>query len=143
MLIKKARSRIIILMFLLVSAVVVVFVVLKSLEENVVYFFSPTEIYNKENISFNKKIRVGGLVKEGSVTNNQTSVNFIVTDLNNEIIVSYSGSLPNLFSEGKGVVAEGKLKDKKYFIADKILAKHDENYMPPEVSKILKKTKGQ
>ena len=141
MLSKKARSRIVVLTFLLVLAIVVVFVVLKSLEENVVYFFSPTEIYNKENISFNKKIRVGGLVKEGSITNNQTSVNFIVTDLNNEIIVSYSGSLPNLFSEGKGVVAEGKLKDKKYFIADKILAKHDENYMPPEVSEALEKAK--
>ena len=141
MLSKKARSRFAILTFLLISAIVVVFVVLKSLEEIVVYFFSPTEIYNKENISFNKKIRVGGLVKEGSITNNQTSVNFIVTDLNNEIIVSYSGSLPNLFSEGKGVVAEGKLKDKKYFIADKILAKHDENYMPPEVSKALEKAK--
>ena len=141
MLSKKARSRIVVLTFLLILAIVVVFVVLKSLEENVVYFFSPTEIYNKENISFNKKIRVGGLVKEGSITNNQTSVNFIVTDLNNEIIVSYSGSLPNLFSEGKGVVAEGKLKDKKYFIADKILAKHDENYMPPEVSKALEKAK--
>ena len=137
MLSKKARSRIVILMLLLVSVVVIIFVVLKSLEENVVYFFSPTEIYNKENISFNKIIRVGGLVKEGSVTNNQSSINFIVTDLNKEIIVSYSGSLPNLFSEGKGVVAEGKLKDKKYFIADKILAKHDENYMPPEVSKAL------
>jgi cytochrome c-type biogenesis protein CcmE len=122
-------------------AIAVVYGVLKSLEENVVYFFSPTELYNKEDISFNKKIRVGGLVKEGSITNDQTSVNFIVTDMNNEIIVSYKGSLPNLFSEGKGVVAEGKLKDKKYFIADKILAKHDENYMPPEVSKILKKTK--
>ena len=141
MLSKKTRRRIVLATFLLVASIVVVFVVLKSLEENVVYFFSPTEIYNKENISFNKKIRVGGLVKEGSVTNNQTSVNFIVTDLNNEILVSYIGSLPNLFSEGKGVVAEGKLKDKKYFIADKILAKHDENYMPPEVSKILKKTK--
>ena len=141
MLSKKARSRIVVLTLLLVSAIVVIFVVLKSLEENIVYFFSPTEIYNKENISFNKKIRVGGLVKEGSITNNQTSVNFIVTDLNNEIIVSYSGSLPNLFSEGKGVVAEGKLKDKKYFIADKILAKHDENYMPPEVSKALEKAK--
>ena len=143
MLSKKARSRFFVLMFLLLSAVIVVFVVLKSLEENVVYFFSPTELYNKEDISFNKKIRVGGLVKEGSITNDQTSVNFIVTDLNNEIIVSYKGSLPNLFSEGKGVVAEGKLKDKKYFIADKILAKHDENYMPPEVTKILKKTKEQ
>ena len=143
MLSKKTRTRIVFTTFLLVASIVVVFVVLKSLEENVVYFFSPTELYNKEDISFNKKIRVGGLVKEGSITNDQTSVNFIVTDLNNEIIVSYKGSLPNLFSEGKGVVAEGKLKDKKYFIADKILAKHDENYMPPEVSKILKKTKEQ
>ena len=141
MLSKKTRSRIVLTAFLLVASIVVIFVVLKSLEENVVYFFSPTELYNKEDITFDKKIRVGGLVKKGSIINNQMSVNFIVTDLNNEIIVSYKGSLPNLFSEGKGVVAEGKLKDKKYFIADKILAKHDENYMPPEVSKILKKTK--
>jgi len=137
MLSKKTRSRIVILILLILTTIVVVFVVLKSLEENIVYFFSPTDIYNKENISFDKKIRIGGLVKEDSVSNNQTSVNFIVTDLKNEIIVTYNGSLPNLFSEGKGVVAEGKLKDKKYFIADKILAKHDENYMPPEVSKAL------
>ena len=143
MLSKKTRTRIVFTTLLLVASIVIVFVVLKSLEENVVYFFSPTELYNKEDISFNKKIRIGGLVKDGSVINNQTSINFIVTDLNNEIIVSYKGSLPNLFSEGKGVVAEGKLKDKKYFIADKILAKHDENYMPPEVKKILKKTKEQ
>ena len=141
MLSKKVRSRIVILTFMLALAIAVIYGVLKSLEENVVYFFSPTELYNKEDISFNKKIRVGGLVKEGSITNDQTSVNFIITDLNNEIIVSYKGSLPNLFSEGKGVVAEGKLKDKKYFIADKILAKHDENYMPPEVSKILEKNR--
>ena len=141
MLSKKARSRFIILIFSLISAVIVIFIILKSLEENVIYFFSPTEIYNKENISFNKKIRIGGLVKEGSLNNNQTLINFVVTDLNNEIIVSYSGSLPNLFSEGKGVVVEGKLKDKKYFIADKILAKHDENYMPPEVSEALEKAK--
>ena len=143
MLSKKTRTRIVFTAILLVASIVVIFVVLKSLEENIVYFFSPTELYNKEDIPFNKKIRVGGLVKDGSIINNQTSINFIVTDLNNEIIVSYKGSLPNLFSEGKGVVAEGILKDKKYFIADKILAKHDENYMPPEVSKILKKTKYQ
>mgnify|MGYP001483113251 FL=1 len=138
---KKVKSRIIFLMFLLISAVFVVFIILKSLEENVVYFFSPTEIYNEENISLNKKLRVGGLVKEGSVTSSKTSITFIITDLNNEIIVSYSGVVPNLFAEGKGVVAEGKLKDKKFFIADKILAKHDENYMPPEVSKALEKAK--
>jgi len=138
---KKVKSRIIFLMFLLILAVLVVFIILKSLEENVVYFFSPTEIYNEENISLNKKLRVGGLVKEGSVTSSKTSITFIITDLNNEIIVSYSGVVPNLFAEGKGVVAEGKLKDKKFFIADKILAKHDENYMPPEVSKALEKAK--
>ena len=141
MLSKKARSRFFVFIFLFVLAGVVIFVVLKSLEENVVYFFSPTEIYNNENISFNKKIRIGGLVKEGSLTNNQTLINFIVTDLNNEIVVSYNGLLPNLFSEGKGVVAEGRLQDKKYFIADEILAKHDENYMPLEVSKALEKAK--
>ncbi len=143
MLSKKTQTRIVLMTFLLVTSIVVLFVVLKSLEENVVYFFSPTELYNREDIPFNKKIRVGGLVKNGSIINNQKSINFIVTDLNKEIIVSYKGSLPNLFSEGKGVVAEGKLKDKKYFVAEKILAKHDENYMPPEVSKILKKNKKQ
>ena len=138
---KKTRTRIIFMTFLLVGLIMVVFVVLKSLEANVVYFFSPSELYSKEDISFNKKIRVGGLVKDGSIINNETSINFIVTDLNSEIIVSYKGSLPNLFSEGKGVVVEGKLKDKKYFIAEKILAKHDENYMPPEVSKALEEAK--
>jgi len=138
---KKVKSRIIFLMFLLALAVFVVFIILKSLEENVVYFFSPTEIYNEKSIFPNKKLRVGGLVKEGSVISRETSITFIITDLNNEIIVSYSGAVPNLFVEGKGVVAEGKLKDKKFFIADKILAKHDENYMPPEVSKALEKAK--
>ena len=124
-------------MLSLISVAIVIFVVLRSLEENVVYFFSPTEIYNKTNISFNEKIRVGGLVKMNSISKNETSINFVITDLKKEIVVSYNGLVPNLFSEGKGVVAEGKLKDKKYFIADKILAKHDENYMPPEVNKAL------
>ena len=105
-----------------------------------VYFFSPSEIYNKSGILLNKKIRVGGLVKEGSTSKKETTTSFIITDLKNEIVVSYSGQVPNLFSEGKGVIAEGKLKDKKYFVADKILAKHDENYMPPEVSKALEKS---
>ena len=140
MLSKKVKSRIFILILSFVSLAVIIFFVLRSLEENVIYFFSPTEIYNKSDISFNKKIRVGGLVKEGSISKSGTIINFIITDLKNEIIVSYSGSVPNLFSEGKGVVAEGKLKDKKYFVADKILAKHDESYMPPEVSKALEKS---
>jgi len=138
---RKVKLRItILILFLIVSTVLVVFV-LRSLEENVVYFFSPTEVNDKENISFNKTIRIGGLVKKNSINKKNNSINFVITDLNNEIVVSYSGSVPNLFSEEKGVVAEGKLKDKKYFIAEKILAKHDENYMPPEVSKALEKAK--
>ena len=141
MLTKKVKSRIFLLLASIILVALVIFVVLRSLEENVVYFFSPSEIYNKTNITFDKKIRIGGLVKENSISKNNTSINFIITDLKKEIVVSYNGILPNLFSEGKGVVAEGKLKDKKYFIADKILAKHDENYMPPEVSKALEKSK--
>ena len=138
---EKVKLRIAVLvLFLIVAAVLGIFV-LRSLEENVVYFFSPTEVNNKENISFNKTIRIGGLVKKNSINKKKNSINFVITDLNNEIVVSYSGSVPNLFSEEKGVVAEGRLKDKKYFIAEKILAKHDENYMPPEVSKALEKAK--
>ena len=140
MLSKKVKSRIFFLVVTMILAVIVIIVVFRALEENVVYFFSPTEIYNKTNISFDKKIRVGGLVKFNSVSKNETSINFIITDLKKEIVVSYNGLVPNLFSEGKGVVAEGKLRDRKYFVADKILAKHDENYMPPEVSKALEKS---
>jgi len=140
MLSKKVKSRILFLVLLLLLATVVIFFILKSLEENIVYFFSPSEIYDKPNISLNEKIRIGGLVKEDSIIKDQTSIKFIITDLKKEIIVSYSGAVPNLFSEGKGVIAEGELKDKKYFVADEILAKHDENYMPSEVSKALEKS---
>jgi cytochrome c-type biogenesis protein CcmE len=140
MLAKKVKSRMIFLILVLLSTAAIIFFVLKSLEENIVYFFSPTEIYNKLNISFDEKIRIGGLVKENSLIKSQKSIKFIITDLKNEIIVTYNGLVPNLFSEGKGVVAEGQLKDRKYFVADKILAKHDENYMPPEVSKALEKS---
>jgi len=138
---KKVKSRIIFLFLSLFVFALIFFLIFRSLEENVVYFFSPTEVYKKfDNIS-NKKIRVGGLVKINSISKSDTSINFIITDLKNEIIVSYKGLVPNLFSEGKGVVAEGQLNDKKYFIASKILAKHDENYMPPEVSEALEKNK--
>ena len=137
---KKVKSRIIFLLLLALLATVVIFFILKSLEENVVYFFSPSDIYDKPNITFNEKIRIGGLVKEDSIVKEQTSIKFIITDLKREIIVSYSGPVPNLFSEGKGVVAEGELRDKKYFVANEILAKHDENYMPPEVSKALEES---
>ena len=138
---KKQKSRIIFLVIAVLAVSGVVFFIFKSLEKNIVYFFSPTEIFNQSNISYDKKIRIGGLVKENSVDKIETSVRFIITDLKNDINVSYDGILPNLFSEGKGVIAEGRLMDKKYFIADTILAKHDENYMPPEVSKILEKSK--
>ena len=134
---RRVKSRILILLISLLILSIVTFTVFKSLEKNVVYFLSPTEIKQNEDIEFDQKIRIGGLVKENSVVKNQNTIKFIVTDNKNEIVVSYVGLLPNLFSEGKGVVAEGKLRDKKYFIAHTILAKHDENYMPPEVIKTL------
>jgi len=138
---KKVKSRIVFLAVSLIFATLIIFLILKSLEENVVYFFSPTEIHKKTNIDIKKKIRIGGLVKNNSIKKKGESVNFIITDLNKEIIVTYNGIVPNLFSEGKGVVAEGKLKDRNFFVAERILAKHDENYMPPEVSEILEKSK--
>ena len=139
MLTKNVKLRITFFALLITLLATIIVFVLKSLEENVVYFFSPTEIYNKTNISLKEKIRIGGLVKKNSIIKNNETINFVITDLKNEIVVSYVGLVPNLFSEEKGVVAEGSLRDKKYFIADKILAKHDENYMPPEVSKALDK----
>ena len=141
MLTKKVKLRIFFLVIFMLLSITVIFFIFKSLESNVVYFLSPTDIQNNQNINFDKKIRVGGLVKEQSINKKLTTVNFIITDLKNEIFVSYSGLLPNLFSEGKGVIAEGKLVDKSFFEAEKILAKHDENYMPPEVYNALKKTK--
>jgi len=133
---KKVKLRFAFLALILVSVILTVFLVLQSLKENVVYFQSPSEI--KSLIELNKKkIRVGGMVKEQSVFINSDEVNFIITDFKNEINVVYSGAVPNLFAEGKGVVAEGFLKDKNYFTATKILAKHDENYMPPEVKEAI------
>ena len=133
---KKVKLRFVFLALILSSVILIVFLVLQSLKESVVYFQSPSEI--KSLIELNKKkIRVGGMVKEESVFINSDKVNFIITDFKNEINVVYSGSVPNLFAEGKGVVAEGFLKDKNYFTATKILAKHDENYMPPEVKEAI------
>ena len=133
---KKVKLRFVFLALILASVILTVFLVLQSLKENVVYFQSPSEI--KSLIELNKKkIRVGGMVKKQSVFINSDEVNFIITDFKNEINVVYSGAVPNLFAEGKGVVAEGFLKDKNYFTATKILAKHDENYMPPEVKEAI------
>ena len=132
MLSKKTKNRS--FLFFLFGLFLIVFtaIALKILEDNVLYFFSPTDIQEKQNIDFSKKLRIGGMVKEQSIVIENNEIKFTVTDLKNEIIVSYKGTVPNLFAEGKGVVAEGKLKDKKFFIAKQILAKHDENYMPPE-----------
>ena len=133
---KKVKLRALFISLLLVSVILSIFLVLKSLEENVIYFQSPTEIRNLSEIN-NKKIRIGGMVKDHSILINTDKITFVITDFKNEINVSYSGAVPNLFEEGKGVVAEGFLKDRNFFIADKILAKHDENYMPPEVKEAL------
>ena len=138
MLTKKVKKRASFLTLLLLFLVIAVFFILKSLTDNILYFKSPTDIQLSQDIIFNKKIRVGGMVKKNSININNKEIKFIITDLNNELVVSYSGTVPNLFSEGKGVVAEGKLQDKKYFIADRILAKHDENYMPPELKDLMK-----
>ncbi len=136
---KKVKLRFVFLSSIFLIIILSVYLILKSLEENVVYFISPSEIKTLSEINNNKKIRVGGMVKEDSIKMDQNTVNFVITDFKNEINVSYSGAIPNLFAEGKGVVAEGFLNDRNYLKAKKILAKHDENYMPPEVKEALEK----
>ena len=133
---RKVKLRFFFITLVFLSLILSAFLVLKLLEENVVYFKSPSDIQLLDEVK-NKKIRVGGMVKDNSIKMSSNKVNFIITDFKNEINVSYSGLIPNLFSEGKGVVAEGYLKDKSFFEASKILAKHDENYMPPEVKEAL------
>ena len=131
---KKVKLRALFILILIISLILTVFLVLKSLEKNVVYFISPSEVKGLSEIS-KKKIRVGGMVKENSIKIDNKVINFIITDFEDEINVTYSGIVPNLFQENKGVVAEGFLKDRNYFEAEKILAKHDENYMPPNLDK--------
>ena len=133
---KKVKLRILFLSFIFLTIILTIFLVLKSLEENVVYFVSPTEIKNLAELD-KKKVRVGGMVKEGSIQTSSNQISFIITDFKHEINVSFLGAVPNLFAEGKGVVAEGFLRDRNFLNAKKILAKHDENYMPPEVKEAL------
>ena len=133
---KKVKLRAFFILLIFLSAVLAIFLVFKALEENVVYFKSPTEIKQLSELE-TKKIRVGGMVKKNSIITNDSEINFVITDFKNEINVIYSGAIPNLFGEGKGVVAEGFLNDRSYLKAKKILAKHDENYMPPEVKEAL------
>jgi len=132
----KVKLRFLFIAIILITLILTIFLILKSLEENVVYFQSPTEIKLLSELKDNK-IRVGGMVKKDSISINANEVRFIITDFKNEINVIYTGSVPNLFAEEKGVVAEGILKDRSVFLATKILAKHDENYMPPEVKAAL------
>ena len=134
---RKVKLRILFISLAFITLILTIFLILKSLEENVVYFQSPSEIRETTELS-KKKLRIGGMVKKNSISMNTNQVNFIITDFKNEINVSYMGVLPNLFEEEKGVVAEGYLKDRNFFSATKILAKHDENYMPPEVKEALK-----
>ena len=133
---RKVKLRFFFIILILATLILSVFLVLRSLEENVIYFKSPTDVKILSEIE-NKKIRIGGMVKEDSIKANSNEISFVITDFKNEINVVYSGVVPNLFEEGKGVVAEGFLKDKNFFLASKILAKHDENYMPPEVKAAL------
>jgi cytochrome c-type biogenesis protein CcmE len=139
MLPKKVKKRASLLAITLLVSVAGIFFILQSLNKNILYFKSPTDIKNNQNINFGKKLRVGGMVKKNSLVIKEQEIKFIITDFNNELNISFSGTVPNLFSEEKGVVAEGKLQDKTFFIADRILAKHDENYMPPELKEMMKK----
>ena len=138
MLPRKVKKRASLLAVFLSISVIGVILILSALNKNLLYFNSPTDIKIKQDIDFNKKIRVGGMVKKNTLKIKDREIRFIITDFKNEIKVSFKGTIPNLFAEGKGVVAEGKLQDKKFFIADRILAKHDENYMPPELKNIVK-----
>ena len=139
MLPKKVKKRASLLAITLLVSVTGIFFILQSLNKNILYFKSPTDIKNNRNINFDKKIRVGGMVKKNSLIIKEEEIKFTITDFKNELNISFSGTVPNLFSEEKGVVAEGKLQDKTFFIADRILAKHDENYMPPELKDMMKK----
>ena len=137
MLQKKVKKRASLLATLLLVSILAIFFILQTLNKNILYFKSPTDIKNDQDIHFKKKIRVGGMVKKNSLEIKEQEIKFVITDFKNELMISYSGTVPNLFSEEKGVVAEGKLQDKSFFIADRILAKHDENYMPPELQSIM------
>ena len=138
MLLKKVKKRASLLAIFLFISVISVFLILNALNENILYFNSPSDIKSNPDINFDKKIRVGGMVKKNTLQISDQEIKFIITDFKNEIRVSFKGTVPNLFAEGKGVVAEGKLQDKKFFVAERILAKHDENYMPPELKNLVK-----
>ena len=134
----KTKNRILIFLSIFALSIILTIFLLKTLRNNVLYFYSPSEVSKSDENSFKNNIRLGGMVKPGAVETDNNEIKFIVTDYEKEIIVIYHGTVPALFAEGKGVVAEGKLQDKKFFLAKRILAKHDENYMPPELKESMK-----
>ena len=138
MLTKKIKIRVLFLFLVLTISIIFLIFIYFNLKQNILYFKTPSEIFTNNQIERNSMIRVGGMVKKNSIRQNNKEIRFILTDYKKELIVVYSGTVPNLFSEEQGAVVEGTLNDKKYLIADRILAKHDENYMPPQMKKILK-----
>ena len=141
MLTKKIKTRLFFLLSVIFITLLFLVFIYFSLKQNILYFKTPSEIFIVDGIKSNSKIRVGGMVKKDSIQQNNKEIKFILTDYKKELIVVYNGAIPNLFSEERGAVVEGKLNDKSYLIADRILAKHDENYMPPEMKKILENAK--
>ena len=141
MLTKKIKSRLFFLISVIFISLIFLIFVYLNLKQNILYFKTPSEIFKETEIESNLKIRVGGMVKKNSIQQNNKEIKFILTDYNQELIVVYNGAVPNLFSEERGAVVEGKINDKRYLIADRILAKHDENYMPPEMKKIFENAK--
>ena len=132
--------RLIIITLIILTIAIATQLVLIALRDNIVYFYTPNELKNKyaDSKNIESKIRVGGLVLENSVTQNSNIIEFIITDKKSKITVIFDGQLPDLFREGQGIVAEGIFNEDK-LIANQVLAKHDENYMPPEVADALKK----
>ena len=137
MLTKKIKTRLLFLSSIVIITICFLIFIYFNLKQNILFFKTPSEILRSDHIGGSIKIRVGGMVKKDSIQQNSREIKFILTDYKKELIVVYNGAVPNLFAEGKGVVAEGFLKDRNFFSATKILAKHDENYMPPEVKEAL------
>tara|TARA_B100000700_G_scaffold143826_1_gene159821 strand:+ start:801 stop:1238 length:438 start_codon:yes stop_codon:yes gene_type:complete len=139
----KRRKRATLLIILISITAVSIYLILWALRDNIVFFYSPTEIYEKVRsgeINDQSFLRLGGMVKESSVLRSTDgSIVFTITDFRSDIRVYYLGIVPDLFREGQGVIAEGRIKENFLFNASSILAKHDENYMPPEVKEILEK----
>ncbi len=141
MLTKKIKTRLFFLLSVILITLFFLSFIYFNLKQNILYFKTPSEIFKVDEINSNSTIRVGGMVKKDSIRQNNKEIKFVLTDYKKELIVVYNGAIPNLFSEERGAVVEGKLNDKSYLIADRILAKHDENYMPPEMKKILENAK--